>query len=216
MKVAAILPAYNEEDRIARVLEAVVGAKLVDEVIVVSDGSTDSTAEIAEAVRGVRVVRLEKNVGKGGAMAEGVRATEADVIVFLDADLVGLRSQHVDDLVEPVLNGADMCVGVFRKGKLWSDAAQAIVPLISGQRALKRSLIDQIPWLDEVRMGVEVTLNQFARKRKMRIHRITLRGVSHTCKERKFGLVNGTKQRAKMYAEIGKAMVRTRKKMRLH
>lgn len=213
MKVAAVIPAYNEESRIRPVLEAVTRAKLPAEVIVVNDGSTDRTAEVAAQVEGVRVLNLPKNRGKGAAMAAGVKATNADVIVFIDADLAGLRPSHVDDIVRPVINGCDMCVGVFRRGKFWSDAAQVIAPYISGQRAVRRDLIDQISWLEECRLGAEVTINTVARKRKMRIRRVVLNGVTHAAKERKFGFAKGTAQRAKMYAEIGKAMVKTRRRL---
>lgn len=212
MKVAAVIPAFNEEERVGRVLDAIRRCGRVDEIIVVSDGSQDATAEVAMSFPGVQVIDLPFNVGKGGAMCTGVRSTDAEVIVFFDADLVGLRSKHVEALVEPVLRGADMAIGIFKKGKFWSDAAQVLTPHISGQRALRRELIDQMPWLKEVRMGVEVAITRMARRRRMKIKRVVLDGVTHTPKEQKFGFVKGTAQRAKMYAEIGKAMVRARKR----
>src|SRR6185437_14635373 len=96
------LPAYNEAERIGNVIRPVLRAPSIEEVIVVNDGSTDSTAEVARAFHGVRVVDLPRNMGKGGAMAAGVAATDADILVFLDADLVGLRVEHIEALVEPV------------------------------------------------------------------------------------------------------------------
>ncbi len=213
MKVAAVIPAFNEEFRIGRVLKSVLASALVHEIIVVNDGSTDRTRDVVKNTAGVRLIDLPRNVGKGGAMVAGVNETDADVIVFLDADLHGLTSYHVDEIVRPVLSGYDMCVGVFRRGKFWTDAAQVIAPYISGQRAVRRNIIEMIPWLDECRMGVEVTINHMARKRKMRIRRVVLHGVTHACKERKFGFVKGTAQRYKMYAEIGKAYVKTRRRL---
>jgi glycosyltransferase involved in cell wall biosynthesis len=213
VKVAAIIPAYNEATRIPAVLEAVVAAKLLNEIVVVNDGSTDDTLRVLKSYEGVNIVDLKRNMGKGAAMAAGVRATEADVIVFIDADLSGLHAYHVDNIVRPVLNGSDMCIGVFRRGKFWTDAAQVIAPYISGQRAMRRELIEQISWLEECRMGAEATINTVARKKKMRIRRVVLDGVTHACKERKFGFAKGTAQRAKMYAEIGKAVVRTRRRL---
>lgn len=213
MKIAAVIPAFNEEHRIRPVLEAVRRASLPTEILVVNDGSSDRTGLVAANVEGVRVIDLPRNMGKGAAMVAGVRATDADIIVFIDADLAGLRPNHVDDIIRPVINGCDMCVGVFRRGKFWSDAAQVIAPYISGQRAVRRDLIDQISWLDECRLGAEVTINTVARKRKMRIRRVILNGVTHAAKERKFGFAKGTAQRARMYAEIGKAMVKTRRRL---
>jgi glycosyltransferase involved in cell wall biosynthesis len=203
-----VIPAYNEELRIAQVLGAVTRAHMVDEVIVVSDGSDDRTVEVASMFPHVRVIDLKHNVGKGGAMWEGVRATDADVVVFFDADLVGLQPEHVDQLAHPVCKGADMSVGIFRRGKLWSDAAQAISPSISGQRAVQRQLLLDNPCIADARMGVEVELTRIVRQKGLKLVKVHLRGVTHTSKEKKFGFVEGTARRAKMYAEIGKAIIR--------
>jgi hypothetical protein len=105
-----------------------------------------------------------------------------------------------------------MCIGVFRGGKFWSETAQRISPYISGQRALKRELFDMIPFISEIRFGVEVTLNTYAKRNKARILRVVLQGVSNTFKESKMGLVKGVRARGKMYAEIGRALVRMRRK----
>ncbi len=210
---AVIIPARNEAARIASVLRAVVGANLPDEIIVVSDGSVDSTADIARRFDGVKVVELKRNVGKGGAMAAGVGATGAEVIAFVDADLEGLKAEHVDEIIRPILEGsADMCIGVFRSGRFWSTSAQKVAPYISGQRALRRELFEQIPYIGDMRMGVEVAINTYAKRTRARVSRVALRGVSNTHKERKLGLIRGTAARARMWAEIGRAVVRMRRR----
>src|SRR5262245_26705836 len=114
MKVAAILPAYNEESRVEKVIRCVLQAESVDEVVVVNDGSTDGTAEVAQTIPEVTLVDLPINCGKGGAMTAGADATDANILIFLDADLIGLKPEHVDSLVEPVLKGRfKMAVGSF-------------------------------------------------------------------------------------------------------
>jgi glycosyltransferase involved in cell wall biosynthesis len=211
--IAVVIPARNEAGRIGNVLSAVAQARLPDEIIVVSDGSDDSTAEIARCVPGVRVVELPRNVGKGGAMAAGVKATSADLIAFVDADLEGLRPEHVDAIIRPVRDGTcEMCVGVFRGGKFLSTSAQRVAPYISGQRAMRRWVFEGVPYIAEMRMGVEVALNTYAKRSKARILRVPLRGVSNTFKERKLGLMKGAAARAKMWAEIGRAVVRLRRR----
>src|SRR4051812_16479626 len=120
-RVAVIIPAYNEEQRIANVLRVAVKAKLADEIIVVSDASQDRTAYIARTFEGVRVLELAFNTGKGGAMAAGAAATEAEIIAFVDADLTGLKPEHIDQIIRPLLDQrCDMCIGIFRGGKFWS------------------------------------------------------------------------------------------------
>lgn len=212
--VAIIIPAKDEEHRIARVILAALEAKLADEVIVVSDGSIDRTAQVARKW-GVKVIELKKNVGKAGAMVAGVRSTKAEIVCFVDADLVGLRGEHIDQIIKPVIdNQCDMCIGIFRAGKYWSDMAQKISPYISGQRALRREIIEGIPNLEDYRMGVEMAIKDHAKRRKARILRVPLRGVSNFYKEKKLGVVKGTGQRMKMYKEIASAMVKIRKNRR--
>lgn len=213
MKVAVIIPAFNEEGRIARVLAAVSEAKNVHEIIVVCDGGTDGTPTVARSFPNVKVVELHFNLGKGGAMCMGVASTDADIVAFFDADLVGLKPEHVDKLIAPVITGlCGMSIGVFRGGKFWSDSAQRLSPYLSGQRVMHRMFFESIPYLSEIRMGVEVTLNTFAKRHKIRVLRVMLQGVSNTFKESKMGLVKGTAARARMYAEIGRAMVKVRRK----
>ena len=68
--VAAIVPAYNEADTIGDILQVLLRCPDIDELIVVNDGSSDDTADIAASL-GVRVVNLYPNRGKGGAMKAG-------------------------------------------------------------------------------------------------------------------------------------------------
>jgi Glycosyltransferases involved in cell wall biogenesis len=107
----AIIPAYNEELVIGTVVLET--GKHVDQVIVVDDGSTDRTAEVA-ALAGAEVISLEKNRGKAQAMMAGfarVRETGCEALVMLDGD-----GQHnpdeIPDLLVPVLDGsADLVIG---------------------------------------------------------------------------------------------------------
>ena len=146
-------------------------------------------------------------------MCAGVAHTDADIIVFIDADLVGLRPNHVDQLIRPLLNGnCDMCIGVFRGGKFWSDTGQVITPFLSGQRAMYRKLFESVPFLPEIRMGAEITITTYAKRLKATVMKVVLRGVSNTHKEQKLGLVKGATARAKMYREIARAMVKVNKR----
>jgi len=203
MRVAAIIPAYNEEARITAVLNALTCVAAVDEVIVVNDGSTDGTAHAASAVAGVRVVTLPHNKGKGGAMREGATRTEADVLLFFDADLVGLTPRHVQDLLAPVCSGeATMAMGIFKGGRLWTDMAQFFAPAITGQRAIRREVFLHIPDLESVGYGIELAINDYVHSQGMIRKDVTLRGVTHPMKEEKLGWTRGVASRARMYWQM--------------
>lgn len=144
MRIAAIIPAYNEAPRLPGVLTAVTTAPSVEEVIVVSDGSTDDTCAVAAAWPNVTLVPLSTNTGKAGALAAGVDRTEAEILLFLDADLMGLTPEHVEWLLQPVLAGvADMTVGRFHPFDCIADGRTDRTP--SSRWALGGKLVTGMP-----------------------------------------------------------------------
>lgn len=111
--VVAIVPAKDRADSVAATVRALLALDGVDQVLVVDDGSIDDTS--AEAVgAGAEVLRLPRNLGKGGAVAEAVEATpEADVYLLIDAD-VGDYASEASALLRPVLEDrADLVIGVL-------------------------------------------------------------------------------------------------------
>lgn len=206
MEVTVIIPAYNEEERIRSVLEAVKESSLVDEIIVVDDGSEDKTSKVAREA-GVKVIINDKNLGKGGALCKGLRDCQSKIILFLDADLYGFNSKDVNNLLEPVLSGDyDMAVGLFVNGRLTTDLAQKVAPFLSGQRAIRRELLKEISGLEVSRYGVEVALTRYVKKNDIRIKEVELKHVSHVMKEEKRGIIRGFTERLKMYGDIVKAI----------
>ncbi|MGQ9657103.1 MAG: glycosyltransferase family 2 protein [Fimbriimonadales bacterium] len=215
MKVAGIVPAYNEATRIEGVLRTLLQCPQLHEILVVNDGSTDNTAEVVARIPQppdvplLRVINLPVNRGKGGAMFAGATATDADVIAFFDADLIGLKPDHVTRILRPVLEGTTaMSIGVFRGGRFSTDIAQVLVPYISGQRALLRELFTEIPGIERTRSGVEIALTLHFRRQRYPVSMVVIEGVTHTMKEEKLGWARGAWARAKMYAEIGRAFLR--------
>ena len=109
-KVIAAIPAYNEEKYIGTVV--LKARQNVDEVIVVDDGSTDRTAEVAR-LAGASVIQHQQNKGKGASirmlLAEA-RKKNPDILVLLDAD-----TQHnpdeIPNLIKPILAGSDLVIG---------------------------------------------------------------------------------------------------------
>ena len=227
LRTAAVIPAYNEAGRITTVLKTAAASRLLDEIIVVTDGCSDSTADEARgfaallekrAVRGARctamnVFELEQNLGKGGALTYGAHRTEADIVLFLDADLIGLSTEQVDAILEPMLDAdpaqrADMTLGLFEgaRGGPFGWCLTMIhrnAPNYTGQRAIRREVYLAIPNLTQSRFGVERAMTRYVKNAwKLRVKHVSLYGVTHPCKEEKRGLARGFFQRTKMYCEI--------------
>lgn len=206
MPASAVVPAYNEAATVGAVVTELYLSPLIDEVLVVSDGSNDDTATVAAAA-GARVLEFAVNRGKAASILAGARWSRHDVLLLLDADLVGLHQEHIQQLVEPVLDGeVDMTVGLFSGGRPVTDWAQRIAPFLSGQRALKKEIILQIAGLESSNFGLEVQLNRYARENGLCTRAVMLPQLSHRIKEEKMGLWRGLQARLKMYWEIARSI----------
>lgn len=201
-RVSAIVPAYNESQNIGSVLRVLRDVPEVFEIIVVDDGSSDDTAEMAR-LHGAIVLSLSENQGKGGAMMAGAAIAHGDIVLFLDADLVGLTVAHVRELLVPILMGeTDATVGIFEGGRASTDWAQALAPFLSGQRALKRQLLVGFEHIDMAGYGVELQLHRQLKRMGISPQEVVLHDVTQVVKEEKLGLVKGFSARMRMYWEI--------------
>lgn len=203
--VTVIIPAYNEEQTIATVVKTARSSSLIREVIVVSDGSTDRTAEVSRQ-SGAIVFELRPNRGKSQAMLYGFGKTDADIILFLDADLIGFTSKHIEQLVEPVLRGeCGMNVGMRDRGRFFTAVAH-LFPRISGERAMRREIFEAVPSKLMNGFQAEITLNHYCRLLGSRLKTVDLRGLSIRRKYQKVGIVKAVVQYLRMFIQIVRAM----------
>jgi len=109
MRISIVLPAKNEADGLRRTLPRLAVCQPDAEVLVVDDGSTDETAEVAR-LHGATVLSSPYSMGNGAAIKRGARAANGDIIVFMDAD--GQHDPvHIETLLAGIEAGYDMVVG---------------------------------------------------------------------------------------------------------
>ncbi len=203
VRLSCIIPAFDEGPRIGAVLDVVVGHPMIDEVIVIDDGSTDDTAEVVAGRADVRLVRLKVNVGKTRALAAGIAQAQGRWLLLVDSDLVGLGRDDLTALITPVLDDmADMSVSLRHNApRLWHWIG---LDYISGERVLRRDRIaTRLSELHDLpRFGFEVWLNRICVETAARLAVVAWPGVDSPTKSRKFGLVRGTLADARMMLDL--------------
>jgi glucosyl-3-phosphoglycerate synthase len=187
LSAVAVVPARNEEATVAGVVRPLVRrlvrAGALAEVVVVDDGSTDRTAARAAAA-GARVVRAAEvlpghgGAGKGGALWRGLAATTADLVVYVDADLVDFDPDTVTRLLLPLVEdpAAALVKGTWQRplgddphggGRVTELAARPLLARffpelsfvrqpLAGEYAGRRTLLEQLPYL--AGWGVDIGL----------------------------------------------------------
>ena len=200
--VSCIIPAFDEAGTIAQVIDNALRHPWIDEVLVVDDGSADTTALAAEAA-GARVIRLEKNTGKTAAMDTGVRAARSNIILFLDADVTGHTRQTLSQIMQPVIDGRhEMFVGLRARSTMILNRALRFFPIISGDRALTRQLWEAIPTNQVSGFEIEIALNYTSKQFEKGMSFALVHGTSHRIKERKYGLLVGISRRLVMIGHV--------------
>jgi glycosyltransferase involved in cell wall biosynthesis len=116
MKLSVIMPVYNEESSIREIIDRVKRAKIEGltgkEIIVVNDGSTDGTGKILEnGVDGIKLISLERNVGKGWAIREGLKQATGDIVIIQDGDLEYNPDDYESLIHEIIRNGNKVVYG---------------------------------------------------------------------------------------------------------
>ena len=165
---SVLIPALNEEKRIAQVVAYALSDPATAEVIVIDDSSTDRTAELA-AQAGARVL-TSSMLGKGASMRDGLEQAQSDIVVYLDGDLAGLRPAIISDLCQPLLGGsADFVKARFGRGggrvteltakpmlKIFFPELAAFAQPLGGIVAARKKLLMTLTFEDDY--GVDIGL----------------------------------------------------------
>jgi glycosyltransferase involved in cell wall biosynthesis len=197
-----VIPARNEEMTVAGVVRAARAAPGAGRVIVVDDGSSDGTAEQAAAA-GATVVATQGSGGsKAQALARGFDATEAEVLVFFDADILDARPAHFTALAAPVLAGeAWLSCGIVPYGRL-RDPLFLRLPPITGLRALRREVFAAVPESRRNGFQIEIMINEVIARRGLPSTIQVLSGLRHRTKIEKAGRRRGLAEHLAMTGEL--------------
>ena len=174
MKIDAIIPAFNESERVGLTIQALKTMDSIGRIIVVDDGSSDATSTVAMAA-GAEVIRFKKNRGKSAAVSAGVLESKALWILLLDADLAEtateaqllvkavLLDQAADVSIAkfPVVPGRGGGMGLAVKVSRWGSqilGGWKLQAPLSGQRCMKRAHLFSVFPLP-YGFGLETALN---------------------------------------------------------
>ena len=187
--VSIVIPAYNEEATVAKVVSVALKLSYVTEVIVVDDGSTDRTVEEAESA-GATVISHIMNEGKGSAIKTGFKNSHGNIVAFIDADISNFTSEKIDKIIRPILEDqTDITKTKFAResGRVTELTAKPLLGFffpelnyeqpLSGQFAGKRSALNKIRF--EKDYGVDVGIVLDADVHGIKILEVDIGDISH-------------------------------------
>lgn len=196
MKISVIIPAYNEIHTIREIIQRVQNTGLVDEIVVVDDGSVDGTRDILrdlDGQNGLRVILHERNQGKGAAVVTGFKNATGEVFIIQDADLE-YDPRDYPELIQPIQEGlADVVYGSRFMGAprratmFWHMVANKLLTFMTnllydniltdmetGYKVFRREIVDGMT-IHAKRFDFEPEFTAKILKRKVRIFEVPIR-----------------------------------------
>jgi glycosyltransferase involved in cell wall biosynthesis len=212
--LSIIICSYNEEKTVCSVVETCRKYNPESEIIVVDDGSEDNSPRLLrELTKKIpfRYIRLPQNYGKSYAMVTGIEQARNNIIMFFDADSYGIKKDHFEKMLHPIVHGkADMVLG-HTAAKL---ANYNLTPFkfYTGERVLfKKDLMPILEDIRHLRFGIETYINFYFQSNGKKIRYVLLDGLRTLTKFEKTSIFKATKDYFKEGNEIATMLLKNYK-----
>ena len=217
MKLSVVMPIYNEQATLRKVVERVLAVPLEIELICVDDGSRDGSrevlAELQKQHQQVRVFLQPQNMGKGAALRRGIQEATGDFVIIQDADLEydpgdypALLGPLLQDKADVVYGSRFLGAAPHRVLYFWHSVGNKLLTLVSNcltninltdmetcYKVFRREIIQAIP-IEEDRFGFEPEITVKVAKRRLRIYEVGISYWGRTYEEgKKIGWKDGAR-----------------------
>lgn len=200
---SCIIPFYNEKKRIGAVLRQVVQVKNISEIIAVDGGSTDRGYDfVRENFPQIKLLKIEKCLGKTETVREGVKHASGDYVLLLDADLVGLKKQELEHVITNVIGHPEIDLVILKRTNTpFSSRIVRSDLVFSGERIMRKIDLDKILSLRLTKYQLEIATNKYMTKNKKRVYWFASSN-ENTPKVNKTGLISGLLGELKMKINV--------------
>ena len=190
--ITCIIPAWNEEKNIKRVLKIVNTFPFFNEIIVVDDGSEDQTKKEVKKFPKIRLIEHQKNQGKTAAVLTGINKSRGELIVLIDADLINLSHENIAKMIYLVLNKQyDMTI-LDRQGDReaiwgWTNGAR----FFGGERTFWKKEFNKIKIPKDGGYLLEIIMNLHYINKNKKIKTIYCKNLKTVHQYEKIGKIKG-------------------------